>query len=195
MKQKELEDIERLLFQLDNQVYNCHKCGNLVEKFPNERTVYLGKSQDIVLVGEAPANNGWRKSHKLWCDEFGKILPSGIVLQKLFSIINRDIFETTFLESVKCYPLTRSNLKVCSLNCKNIMLEQLKILKPKLIITLGEFPTRNILDFKFNRFSEVVGNIYEIGDYKILPIYHPSPISPKSYKGNVPIFMRLKKLL
>lgn len=68
------------------------------------------------------------------------------------------------------------------------MLEQLKILNPKLIIALGEFPTRNLLDFKFDKFSEVVGNTYEVNGYKILPIYHPSPISPKSYQGNVPIF-------
>lgn len=67
------------------------------------------------------------------------------------------------------------------------MIEQLKILNPKPIITLGEFPTRNLLDFKFDKFKEVVGNIYDINDYKILPIYHPSPISPKSYTGNLPI--------
>lgn len=147
---------------------------------------------EIVLVGETPANNGWRKSHKLWCDINGKVLPSGVVLQKLFDIIDRDIFEMTFLESVKCYPLDRKCLKTCSSNCKNIMLEQLKILNPKLIITLGEFPTRNLLNFKFNKFADVVGNIYEVNGYKILPIYHPSPISPKSYKGNVPIFKKLK---
>ncbi len=123
----------------------------------------------------------------------GKVLPSGVVLQKLFDIIDRNIFETTFLESVKCYPLERKNLKTCSSNCKDIMLEQLKILNPKLIITLGEFPTRNLLNFKFNKFADVVGNIYEVNGYKILPIYHPSPISPKSYKGNIPIFKKLKE--
>lgn len=63
------------------------------------------------------------------------------------------------------------------------MLKQLKILNPKLIITLGEFPTRNLLDFKFNKFSDVVGKIYEVNDYKILPIYHPSSISPKKLYG------------
>ncbi len=41
----------------------------------------------------------------------GKVLPSGVVLQKLFDIIDRNIFETTFLEAVKCYPLIRKNLK------------------------------------------------------------------------------------
>lgn len=163
----------------------------MVEKFPNAPIVYLGNSNDIVLVGEAPANNGWRKRHKIWCDINGKVLPSGTVIQKLFNIIDRDIFETTFLGSVKCYPLERKNLKICSNNCKNIMLKQLEILKPKRIITFGEFPTRNLLNFKFNKFADVVGNIYEINGYKILPIYHPSPISLKSYSGNIPIFETL----
>lgn len=181
--------VERLLKQVDEKVYVCESCGKLVEKFLNDATVFIGKDNDIVLVGEAPANNGWRKSHKLWCDINGKVLPSGVVLQKLFDIIDRSIFETTFLESVKCYPLMRKNLKICSKNCKKIMLEQLEILSPKLIITLGEFPTRNLLDF--NKFSDVVGNIYEVNNYRILPIYHPSPISPKSYKGNIPIFEKL----
>ena len=84
--------INRLLKQVDEEVFNCISCDKLVDKFPNNATVFLGKDNDIVLVGEAPANNGWRKSHKLWRDINGKILPSGIVLQKLFNIINRDIF-------------------------------------------------------------------------------------------------------
>ena len=73
------------------------------------------------------------------------------------------------------------------------MLDQLKVLNPKLIITLGEFPTRNLLDFKFDKFADVVGNVYEVNEYKILPIYHPSPISPKSYAGNVPIFKMIEE--
>lgn len=190
-----LDDVQKLLKRVDEKVYACKACGELVEKFPNAATVYLGSNNDIVLVGEAPANNGWRKSHKLWCDINGKVLPSGVILQKLFSIIGRDIFETTFLESVKCYPLMRKHLKACSSNCKNIMLEQLNILNPKLIITLGEFPTRNLLDFKFDKFGDVVGNIYEVNRYKILPIYHPSPVSPMSYKGNVPIFEKLTEFI
>ncbi len=187
--------IKKLLTKVDERVHGCKSCGKLVEKFPNDATVYLGKNHDIVLVGEAPANNGWRKSHKLWCDVNGKVLPSGVILQRLFDIIDRNIFDTTFLESVKCYPLERKSLKTCSKNCKDIMLEQLKILNPKLVITLGEFPTRNILDFKFNKFGDVVGKLYEVDGFKVLPIYHPSPISPKGYKGNLPVFMKLKEYM
>ena len=74
-KQKEL------LYQIDRKVYSCKACELLVDKFLNDTTVFIGKDNDIVLVGEAPANNGWRKSHKLWKDVNGKVLPSGVVLQ------------------------------------------------------------------------------------------------------------------
>lgn len=183
------------LNKVDIEINKCTKCQELVDKFPNAKTVYLGKDNDIVLIGEAPANNGWRKSGMLWKDPSGKVLPSGVVLQKLFDIIDRDIFDTTFLESVKCFPLERKNLKTCSNHCKEYMYKQLEILNPKLIITLGEFPTRNLLPNKFKKFSDVVGTIHKVDNYFILPIYHPSPISPQSYKGNVPVFETLKEWL
>ena len=183
------------LKKIDELVHECSSCGEIVEKFPNSTTVYLGDDNDLVIIGEAPANNGWRKSHMLWKDINGKVLPSGVVLQKLFDIINRDIFKTTFLEAVKCYPVERKNLKVCSKNCKYIMMKQLSILKPKVIITLGEAPTRILLDKDFKKFGDVVGNVYEIDDFKVIPIYHPSPVSPLSYKGNIPIFEKIKDLI
>ena len=93
--------IHKQLTQVDEKVYSCKLCNGLVDKFPNTPTVYLGKNNDIVSVGEAPANNGWRKSHKLWCDINGKVLPSGVVLQKLFDIIGRNIFETTYVRTIK----------------------------------------------------------------------------------------------
>lgn len=184
-----------MLKSIDESINSCNLCKGLVEKFPNAKTVYVGNDNDILLIGEAPANNGWRKSGMLWRDTSGKMLPSGVVLQKLFDIINRQVLETTFLEAVKCYPIDRKNLKTCSLNCKEYMLKQIDIVKPKIIITLGEFPTRALLNFNFKKFSDVVGKFYEFENYKILPIYHPSPISPKSYKGNIPIFEELKKYL
>lgn len=35
-------------------------------------------------------------------------------------------------------------------------------------------------------------NICEVNGYKILPTYHLSPISQKSYKGNFPILEKIK---
>lgn len=131
----------------------------------------------------------------LWKNIEGKVLPSGIVLQKLFDLINKDIFNITFIESIKCFPKERKNIKMCSKNCNKYLIEQLNVLKPKIVITLGEAATRNVLNINFNKFSEVVGKVYELNGCKVIPIYHPSPISLKSYKDNVPIFEMLKKEL
>ena len=49
-------------------------------------------------------------------------------------------------------------------------MSQLNIFAPKLVITLGEYATRNVLNFKYDKFYSVVGNVYEVNDYKVFII-------------------------
>lgn len=67
------------LQSIDKEIHNCNLCNEMVEKFPNSKTVSIGKRNDIVILGEAPANNGWRKSGVAWYDVNNKLLPSGVV--------------------------------------------------------------------------------------------------------------------
>lgn len=177
---------------IDECIWKCAKCKNLVEKFPKAKTIHFGIDNDIVLIGEAPANNGWRKSSMVWRDVNGKMLPSGVILQKLFDEIGRDILDTTFIEAIKCFPVKRSNIPVCLENCKSILISQLECLKPKVVITLGDAATRSLLGNSYKNFKEVAGKLFYINGLNILPIYHPSPVSPMSYKGNIPIFEKLR---
>ena len=163
----------------------------MIEKFPNSKTVSIGKRNDIVILGEAPANNGWRKSGIAWYDINHKLLPSGVVLQKLLDEINLKIEDIYFLESIKCYPKNRTYLSKCSKNCKKYLFKQLEIINPKVVLSLGDFATKSILDIKYKKFSDVVGKEFIVNGYKVIPIYHPSPISPLSYKGNIEIFKNL----
>ena len=112
--------------------------------------------------------------------------------KKLLKEIDLTIEDTYFLEAIKCYPKNRKYLKECSKNCRKYLLKQLDVIKPKLILSLGDYATKAILDIKYKKFSDVVGKEYIVGDYKVIPIYHPSPISPMSYKGNIEIFKNLK---
>ena len=180
---------------IDNDIYNCNLCGNMVEKFLNSKTVSIGKNNNIVLLGETPANEGWRKSGVAWYNTDNKIIPSGIVMQKLLDILELKLEDTYFLETVKCYPKDRKYLDECSNNCKDFLYKQLNIINPDIILTLGDTATKSILDFKYNKFGDVVGKIFEINNMIVIPIYHPSPISPKSYNGNVEIFYEIKKML
>jgi len=71
------------------------------------------------------------------------------------------------------------------------LFKQLNIIKPKIVLSLGDSATKTILDIKYKKFSDVVGKEFNINGFKVIPIYHPSPISPMSYKGNIEIFKKL----
>ena len=167
----------------------------MIEKFPNSKTVSLGKRNDIVILGEAPANNGWRKSGIAWFDVNHKLLPSGVMLQKLLDEIDIKLEDTYFLEAIKCYPRDRKYLNKCGQNCKKYLYKQLNIIKPKMVLSLGDAATRAILDIDYKKYSEVVGKEFDINGYKVIPVYHPSPVSPLSYKGNIDIFKRLRNII
>jgi len=181
------------LLLVDKDIHKCNLCSDMIEKFPNSKTVSIGTNSDIVILGEAPANNGWRKSGVAWYDINHKLLPSGVVLQKLLDEINIKLEDTYFLEAIKCFPKERKYLNKCGENCRKYLFRQLDIIKPKVVLVLGDAATKVILDIKYKKYSDIVGKEFNINGYKIIPIYHPSPISPKSYIGNIEIFKKLKK--
>lgn len=62
---------------------------------------------------------------------------------------------------------------------------------------MGQFPTEAVLGRKIDKLSDYVGKEFDVEFFgvkkKVIPIYHTSPASPLSYKGNEPIFLGLKK--
>ena len=140
-KRYEILKLKIKLCLIDEEIHNCDMCLEMIEKFPNSKTVSFGKQKDIVILGEAPANNGWRKSGIAWYDTNHKLLPSGVVLQKLLDLINLTIEDTFFLEAIKCYPLDRKYLNKCGNNCKKFLFMQLEEINPKVIL----WPLRDLL--------------------------------------------------
>ena len=144
------------LKRIDEEIYKCNLCSEMVEKFPNSKTVSIGKSHDIVILGEAPANNG---------------------------LIDLTIEDTYFLEAIKCYPIDRKFLNKCGDNCKKFLFLQLEVIKPKVILSLGDSATKTILDFKYKKFSDVVGKVFDVNGFKVIPIDDTTfLLLPKSQK-------------
>lgn len=181
------------LSKIDTEISQCRLCGETVEHFPNGNTVSIGANHDICILGEAPANNGWRKSGVAWYDVNHKLIPSGKILQKLLAEIDMTIEDTCFLEAVKCFPKDRKHLPDCCKNCKKFLFEQLREINPKIILSLGEAATR-ALGINFKKFYEVAGKEFNINGYAVIPVYHPSPASPVGYSKNVPIFKNIQKV-
>lgn len=173
-------------------ILECNKCGEL-EKLTCDSTK-KGKSRVLVL-GESPAKDGWIVTGKPFYNKDGNLQASGKILDKLLKLVDISIDDINFTEVCKCIISDRKKLRECSYNCKGILFEQIKEFDADVILTMGQYPSEIMLGFKVEKLKDVVGKMYEIviGDKKkiVIPIYHPSPASPLSYKGNEPIFKGL----
>lgn len=181
---------------LKNKIANCTLCGNLPKLMEN--SVQYGKTKFIV-IGESPAKDGWIESKRAFYNTSGKLQGTGRVLEKLLNGINLTIADIYFTECCKCIIEDRKNLEKCCNNCMPILIEQLNSLPCEIILTMGMHPTQALLNNKIKKFTDYVGRefIVKLGrkEYKLIPIYHPSPLNPKGYKGNVVIFEMLKNIL
>jgi len=171
-------------------------------KFPLNKFHQLGsgKGKHILIVGESPAENGWRKSGKAFYNTNGKILASGKRLNLLLSDFGLSVDTCGFTELVKCFVgKNRKILFNCSEGCWSIFLKQLGSEDYKLLILLG-MQTLKIFNKLSNLTLEIGGlskAVLDSKEYSFLPIYHPSPINPYSLKRNQLIFekIEMKQLL
>lgn len=164
---------------------------------PNSFPIYkfhqkgVGKGRLIMIVGESPAKNGWRKSGKAFYRPDGGILPSGTKLNELLSGFDLSVKKCGFTELVKCYVGKNKNkLRICGKDCWPIFLKQLNSVEYKMIIILGVGTLKIFNDLSGLQLE--IGNLSKakLGnkEYVFFPIYHPSPINANNHKKNLQIF-------
>ena len=180
---------------IQEKIINCKLCGTLPKLIEN--SIQLGKTK-FIIIGESPAKDGWIDSKKAFYNTCGKLQGTGRILEKLLNNIGLTIEDIYFTECCKCIIEDRKNLEKCSINCMPILIEQLNTLPCKYILTMGLHPTQALLNTKIKKFADYVGKEFTttLGskEYKLIPIYHPSPLNPKGYKENIPIFEKIKEL-
>lgn len=151
----------------------------------------LGMGKHILIVGESPAENGWRKSGKAFYNSEGKMLATGKRLNLLLSDFGISVESCGFTELAKCFiGKNRKALFSCSKSCWSIFLKQLRTEDYKLIMLLGVqtlaiFNQLSNLNLEIGKLSKA--QLYD-KEYSFLPIYHPSPINPHGHKKNTAIF-------
>ncbi|MBP6085452.1 uracil-DNA glycosylase family protein [Candidatus Gracilibacteria bacterium] len=173
----------------------CHDSTNFpLEKFLQRGS---GNGRRILILGEAPAPNGWRKSGKAFYRIDGKLLPTGKNLNLLLAEYQVSVETCAFTELVKCFVGNdRKQLSSCGEKCWLVFLKQLQLLNTNLIISLG-VKTLEIFNNQSGYHLEM-GVISEVKldgkQYRFLPIYHPSTINPFNHQKNQAIFEHLSVL-
>lgn len=172
--------------QLLNDLYAPYtKCLKCPLGFLGRTNVVFGEGNpnaDIMFIGEGPGREE---------DEQGRpfVGKSGQLLNKTFELagINRaDVFITNI---VKCRPPNnRKPLPEESNACKKLLLKnQLKIILPKIICTLGAVAIQGLLEDYTLKITKIRGKMINWDNFTILPTYHPAYIlrNPKELQSLV----------
>lgn len=145
----------------------CHRCG-----LGDSRTnVVIGRGNpqaDLMVVGEAPGQNE---------DEQG--LPfvgkAGQLLEKIFASVQLDSDRDIYICNVnKCRPPNNRKPTAPEIAaCKPYLLEQIRLVNPKIILLTGATAVQGLLGDK-RGITKIRGTWIEWEGRQCMPIFHPA---------------------
>lgn len=165
----DLSEKTKFFEEITEKIKNCKLC----ELYKQRKNAVPGEgniNSKIMIVGLGPGKEE---------DNQGKpfVGAAGKFLNELLAIIGikrEDVFITNI---VKCIPPNnKPNEKQISICTSYYLDKQIEIIKPKLIITLGEIATKYIFEKNGKKFlnMSVHGKIFEFKNYFVLPMFHPA---------------------
>jgi len=89
----------------------------------------------------------------------------------LKNVLNLNINDVNILSLIKCDIQTQINSNEQISICKDYILKQIELLKPKLIVTLGD--SYNHLLCNDINISKIRGNMLKYQNINLIPMYHP----------------------
>ncbi|MBQ2729509.1 MAG: uracil-DNA glycosylase [Clostridia bacterium] len=154
--------------ELEAACKSCYKCP-LGERRTNIVIGTGNKNADIMFVGEAPG-----------ADEDKTGIPfvgaAGKHLDKFLSAVGIDREDVYIANILKCRPPNnRDPLPEEQDICIKYLREQVKLIRPKIIVCLGRISAMRLIDPEF-RITKMHGQFYKRGDFHICAVYHPSAL-------------------
>lgn len=141
------------------------------EYFDGERFVPAVGNEDaeFILVGEAPGANEVEQGEPFVGQAGGELDK---VLQKI-GVERSDLYITNL---VKIRPPENRDPKKDEIEAWSPLLEkEIEDVDPEMVITLGNFASREMLDTR-KGISSIHGRIFSREGLKIMPVYHPAAV-------------------
>lgn len=177
------------LKELYLRIRDCREC-----ELSKSRTKFVFGSGSayatIMFVGEAPGKN-----------EDLQGLPfvgqAGKLLDELLNLIGFDRSEVFIANVLKCRPPGNRDPRIEEIDtCKGYLLEQIKIIDPKIVCTLGKYSTQLLLNTD-KGITGLRGKVFRIDNRVVMPINHPAAAlyMPSKMEILKQDFQRIKKLI
>jgi uracil-DNA glycosylase family 4 len=151
---------------LKEQILDCQKCPLAQERrnaVPGEGSL----ETDLMFVGEAPGRDE---------DVQGRpfVGRAGQLLTKIIKAMHFEREEVYITNVVKCRPPKNRTPHVDEIEkCKGYLLDQIEMIRPRVIVTLGKVATDFFVRSRLGM-SALRGKFYDYGDIQVMPTFHPS---------------------
>ncbi len=158
---------ERLMHLNESDVNGCVKC----ELNKTRKNIVFGEGDPesrLMFIGEAPGAEE---------DNTGRpfVGRAGRLLTKIIESIDMKREDVYIANIIKCRPPENRNpLRDEIVACAPFLREQITIIKPKIICTLGKFSTEFIIGTDKGTISAVRGKEFDYNGITVIPTYHPS---------------------
>lgn len=152
--------------ELENASRSCNKCP--LSKTKTNIVFGVGnKNADLMFVGEAPGESE-DKSGIPFVGRAGKLLD------KYLEAVGIDRESVYIANILKCRPPNnRDPLPEEQDMCMSYLREQVRLIKPKMIVCLGRISAMKLIKPDF-RITKEHGVFFTKGAFEIVAVYHPS---------------------
>lgn len=162
-----MQTIQEQLNNLYKEATTCKGCS-LCEN--RNKLVFSDGCYDapVMFIGEAPGKNE---------DETGIpfIGRAGQLLRKFLFDVGFKSNDIYIANTIKCRPPeNRKPTKEEKAACSKFLEKQIELINPKIIVLVGSTALESFVFDKKMTITKARGQIFEIGNRKFIPIFHPS---------------------
>ena len=163
------DDVLNNINALKNEVKNCYKCS-LSASRTNTVFGYGDFNASLMIVGEAPG-----QQEDLSGNPF--VGRAGKLLDKMLTAINRSREKDVFICNVlKCRPPENRDPTFHEIKeCEPYLVNQIDLIKPKLIVALGRVAGKTLLGVD-KSLKDMREKIHNYHDFDLIVTYHPAAL-------------------
>ncbi|NOY24015.1 MAG: uracil-DNA glycosylase [Acidobacteria bacterium] len=178
-------DVVARFDEMAAEVLSCEKCG--LRKTRNKPVFGEGDLHtDLMFIGEGPGR-----------DEDQQGIPfvgrAGQLLTKIINAIELDRKDVYITNIVKCRPPgNRDPLPEEAEACHPYLAEQIRLIQPKVICTLGRHASQVILNTT-ESISRLRNRFHKINGIMVMPTYHPAYLL-RNASGKRPVWEDMQKI-
>jgi len=155
------------LQELSVSLHNCQCCK--LAKLGRSQVVFGtgNPTASIMFVGEAPGFNEDRQGEPF-------VGAAGKLLDKLLESAGLSRSQVYIANVIKCRPPNNRDPEQDEVEtCKPFLLQQIELINPKLVCTLGNWATQTILGKKVP-ITKVKGAAIKLERFTVFPLLHPA---------------------